>query len=84
MCQFSLPFSGEAQGLLQRAKQSIENMGGVFNGDDSLGNFSTKTPIGSIEGSYQMLEGEIALSITKKPFLLSCSKIEKELRAHIR
>ena len=84
MCQFSLPFSGEPQSLLQRAKQSIENMGGVFNGDDSQGNFSTKTPIGSIEGSYQMLEGEIALNITKKPFLLSCNKIEKELRAVIR
>jgi hypothetical protein len=84
MCQFSLPFSGEPQSLLQRAKQSIENMGGVFNGDDRQGNFSTKTPIGSIKGSYQMLEGEIALNITKKPFLLSCNKIEKELRAVIR
>jgi len=84
MCQFSLPFSGDPQGLLQRAKSEIERSGGIFSGDDQQGNFRAKTPIGSIEGVYQINGEEIALNITKKPLLLSCRKIEKELRSVMR
>lgn len=79
MCQFSIPFSGDSESLIQRAKQEIEKSGGSFAGDTSQGNFETKTPIGSICGSYQINNQQISFSITKKPFLLSCSKIEKEL-----
>lgn len=81
MCQFSIPFSNDAESLIQRAKQQIEKAGGTFTGDSSQGNFEASTPIGAIVGSYQIEGQEIALSITKKPFLLSCSKIEKELTA---
>ena len=79
MCQFSIPFSGQADGLIQRARQGIKTTGGFFNGDSSQGNFQAKTPIGSIEGSYQIIGQQIALEITKKPFLLSCARIQKEL-----
>ncbi|HEX8332897.1 MAG TPA: hypothetical protein VF622_09755 [Segetibacter sp.] len=81
MCQFSLPLQGDPQSLLRRAESEIVSKGGAFNGDSSQGNFRAKTPIGSIEGAYQILESEIALTITKKPLLLSCRKIEKELRS---
>ncbi|MDQ6812196.1 MAG: hypothetical protein M3040_00425 [Bacteroidota bacterium] len=81
MCQFSIPFSSDAEGLIGRAKQQIEKAGGSFTGDASMGKFEASTPIGSIVGSYQIEGQEIALSISKKPFLLSCAKIEKELTA---
>jgi hypothetical protein len=84
MCQFNLPFNGDAQSLLKRAEQEIVNKGGAFSGDAEQGSFRAKTPLGSIEGAYQVLENEVALTITKKPFLLSCKKIEKELRGVMR
>jgi hypothetical protein len=80
MCQFSLPFQGDSQSLLRRAQHEIVKMGGAFNGDDVQGSFRAKTPIGSIEGTYAVVGQQIELSISKKPFLLSCKKIEKELR----
>ena len=79
MCKFSIPFSGDAESLTQRARQEITQMSGAFNGDASQGNFRAKTPLGFIEGSYEVLGQHIALSIHKKPFLLSCKRIEKEL-----
>ena len=79
MCNFSLPISSDPSSLIRRAKQEIERTGGVFNGDNNQGNFHAKSAIGSIQGSYEILEGQIVLSITKKPFLLSCSRIQKEL-----
>jgi hypothetical protein len=84
MCQFSIPFSGDAESLIKRAKQEIERSGGAFGGDTSNGTFQAKTPIGSIRGTYQVTGQEIALSITKKPLLLSCSRIQKELNSVLR
>lgn len=79
MCQFSLPIKGNAESLLQRAKQEIERAGGAFTGNDSQGSFRAKTPLGSIQGNYTVAEQEIFLAITNKPLLLSCKRIQKEL-----
>jgi hypothetical protein len=78
MCQFTLPFATDKESLINRAKREIERAGGVLQGDASQGNFRAKTPIGAIEGAYQIEGQQILLAITKKPFLLSC-KIQKEL-----
>ena len=72
MCQFSIPFSGDPDSLIERA-------GGAFDGDSTQGGFHAKTAVGSIHGSYQVAGQEISLAIIKKPFLLSCKRIEKEL-----
>lgn len=79
MCQFSIPFSGDPDSLIERARQEIERAGGAFNGDSIQGGFHAKTAVGSIHGSYQVAGQEISLAIIKKPFLLSCKRIEKEL-----
>jgi hypothetical protein len=84
MCQFHIPFSGDAESLLRRAKQEIVTAGGEFAGTAASGDFSVKSPLGSIRGSYQVEGQQILLVITKKPFLLSCSKIGKELNAVMR
>jgi hypothetical protein len=79
MCQFNISFSTDAESLTSRAKQEIARAGGALTGDSTQGNFSLNTPIGSIEGNY-LIDGQvISISITKKPFLLSCQRIEKEL-----
>ena len=79
MCQFNIPFSGELESLMRRARQEIERAGGAFNGDSTQGSFQAKTPIGSIHGSYEVAGQQISLAITKKPILLSCKRIQKEL-----
>ena len=84
MCQFSLTFSGSSEGLTVRAKQAIEDGGGTFAGDVSTGNFKARTGIGSIQGSYEIVGQQIILTISKKPILLTCSRIEKELTAMLR
>ena len=79
MCQFNLSISSDPTALIRRAKQEIERAGGSLNGDASQGTFQAKTPIGSIQGSYTVGDQQITLSIAKKPLLLSCKRIEKEL-----
>ena len=79
MCQFRIPFSGDAESLMERARQEIVRAGGALDGNATQGSFQAKTPLGSIQGSYQIVGQEISLVIKKKPFLLSCSRIQKEL-----
>lgn len=80
MCQFSIPFSGNADGLISRARQAIERAGGSLTGDTNQGTFQASTPIGAIQGGYTVNGQEITIAIDKKPFLLSCNRIETELR----
>ena len=80
MCRFIIPYSGSPDSLLLRAQREIENTGGAFAGDNSQGNFAVKTPLGTVKGTYLMLANEISIAISKKPLLVSCNKIEKELR----
>jgi len=49
-------------------------------GDETQGNFQVKTPLGSVGGKYAITGQEIMMHITKKPLLISCKRIEKELR----
>lgn len=84
MCQFNIAFHANAESLIRRARQEIERTGGVFTGDTTQGTFKAKTPIGSIAGAYTITGQVITLSITKKPLLLSCRRIEKELAGVMR
>ncbi len=79
MCRFSIPFSGDPESLLKRARREIERAGGAFDGGSAQGSFQAKTPLGSIHGSYEVTGQEISLAIIKKPFILSCARIQKEL-----
>lgn len=83
MCQFRIPFSNSADHLMDRARQEITQASGSFEGDGSQGRFQVKTALGTIGGSYQVAGQEVLMVIEKKPFLLSCKRIEKELRGVI-
>lgn len=80
MCQFTIPYTGSADNLIGRARNEIQNAGGSFAGDMSHGNFEVKTPLGMVRGTYRMAENSISIAISKKPLLVSCSRIERELR----
>ena len=80
MCQFTIPFSGAPDLLIGRAQREIGAAGGSFAGDNLQGNFEVKTPLGTVRGKYLMVTNGIAVTILKKPLLVSCTRIEKELK----
>ncbi len=78
-CTFTFPVNQPIEAILARAKQQIIAKGGRFSGDSSRGTFSGKTPVGTIEASYLIVNGELNISIDKKPLLVSCKRIEQAL-----
>lgn len=81
-CNFSIQFSLSAAEVAEKARQAIVGAGGNFQGNASTGNFTVPTPLGSIRGSYVIEQPVIHVAIDSKPFLVSCSLIEKQLRGY--
>ncbi len=82
-CDFDIAFSGSADNLVKTATEAIGGAGGIFKGDITSGEFELSTPVGGIKGTYSLQEGSIHISIHSKPLLLSCSRIEEELRNYL-
>jgi hypothetical protein len=81
-CNFSIPFSISASEVAGKAKRAILSAGGNFQGDSAAGGFEVSTPLGGIRGSYIIQNSMINVTISSKPFLVSCSLIEKQLRGY--
>ena len=82
-CKFSIPFSGSATSLHQKAEAAITKAGGLFAGNEEEGQFLLQTPLGKIEGMYTIAESLIAVVITGKPMMVGCGTIESELRKYL-
>lgn len=82
-CNFSIPFSGEAGIILQKAKAAIESQRGIFTGDNGTGNFEVTVFANTIRGIYVVTGQILNLTITHKPFLIPCSTIESFLKSKI-
>ncbi len=82
-CNFSIPFSGDPQQVLEKARTTVQGQGGNFDGDTKAGNFSVSVFGNSIEGSYSVLGQSMDVIIASKPFLLPCSAIEGFLKSQI-
>lgn len=82
-CNFSIPFSGDPQQVLEKAKSTVQGQGGNFDGDTNNGNFSVSVFGNSIEGSYSVLGQSMDIVIDSKPFLLPCNAIEGFLKSQI-
>lgn len=81
-CNFSIQFSGSPDDLALKARKAIMGAGGNFQGNASSGNFDVSTPLGSIRGNYVIEQPLIHVTIVSKPFLVSCSLIENQLRGY--
>jgi hypothetical protein len=81
-CNFSIPFYVTAEEIANKANHAITNAGGTFQGNASAGNFDVSTPLGAIRGNYVIQQSVIHVTITSKPFLVSCGLIEKQLRGY--
>lgn len=78
-CNFSIPFTGDAESVLRKAKSAVESQGGRFEGDLSAGNFDVSVFGNTIAGSYTVMPQTLEIVIDSKPFLVPCSTIESFL-----
>jgi len=77
MGSFTVQYPGDKSELLNKIKSTVGSQG-QLEGDDSLGVFEGSTPVGKIEGSYRINGDDITITIDKKPFLVSESRIQDE------
>jgi hypothetical protein len=82
-CNISIPFSGEAEIILAKAKAAIESQNGDFTGDANSGSFEVSVFSNLISGHYNVSGQTLNLTITEKPFLISCGVIESILKSKI-
>jgi hypothetical protein len=52
MCDFSLPFTGTNETLINKARQAVIDAGGKFDGDINAGTFTVKVKGIKVSGSY--------------------------------
>jgi len=79
-CTFSIPFTVSPEDVSLQARQAIMETGGTFQGDATAGMFDVPTPMGSISGNYTIENNFIHVIISNKPFFVSCSLIESQLK----
>ena len=85
MSTFTIDFPGTPGQFATKAGTAIKEKGGQFTGDTSKGNFRIKTAIGSVEGTYEVLnpgtaqQTPVSVTITKKPFIVSSNKIKEAI-----
>lgn len=80
MCDFTFPITTSPESLLDKMSKAISGIGGSFSGDARAGQFSLSTPVGKITGTYRIENQELLVHIEDKPFFVSCSQIEGQLR----
>ncbi|WP_411275065.1 hypothetical protein [Daejeonella sp.] len=83
-CSISIDFEGDPDKLIRSAEEAISGAGGSFAGNNAEGKFAINSPLGKVSGTYTVLGQSFNISIIDKPFLVSCSKIEDELRKQIK
>ena len=82
-CNFSIPFSGSPQDVLNKARSSVQSQGGNFDGDETGGAFDVSVFGSTIKGSYAVSGQNLDITIDSKPFLIPCSTIESFLKNQI-
>ena len=82
-CTFTIPFTGSADIILEKAKKAVEKQNGNFSGDTNNGNFSVSFFGQEIVGGYTIAGNDLNIVIDNKPFMVPCSTIEGFLKGQI-
>ncbi len=83
-CDFSIPFTGDAQTVLSKARNAVQSQGGNFNGDANSGDFNVSVFGNKIVGNYTVTGQTLSINITDKPFIVPCNAIESFLRGQLK
>jgi hypothetical protein len=81
-CNFSIPFSGAAEDVFNKARTAVEKQGGTFSGDANSGTFSISV-FGTIVGSYRVEGQQMLIDIEDKPMMIPCAAIENALKSQL-
>lgn len=82
-CNFNIPFTGNPEEILNKAKLAIEKQGGNFTGDNKSGNFDVTALGNTVAGSYTVSGNNLAMVIDTKPFFISCDMVESFLKSKL-
>ena len=82
-CQFSISISSSAASIVSKAESAILADGGTFTPTDNGATFAVPIPFGEIEGNFEIISGSVNVTITSKPWFVSCDKIESQLTAYV-
>lgn len=82
-CNFELALKGTPSDFIRLAKKVITSQKGTFDGDEETGSFFIPIIIGNVEGSYKIKENNASITVSKKPMMISCDKIEHVLRSYL-
>lgn len=69
--------------MIRNLETAILNQHGVFLGDENTGEFSFSTMGFTFRGTYAIEGDLVSVEITDKPFLVTCKKIETEIKKYI-
>ncbi len=69
---------------LARAKREAAKFHSRWDGDETGGDYTLRTPLGTIEGTYAVRDAMIVFSIAKKPAIVPCGLIERVLDQFLR
>lgn len=76
---FTVTFEGSSEELFNKIRDEIINAGGEISNNPSVGSFH----ISAIEGNYSIITQQITIEITHRPFIISCERIEDEVRERL-
>ena len=80
---FKISIKEGLSSILAEVESNIVKNGGKFKGDTNKGKFAGKTILGSVKGEYACLsDDQVEITITKKPFVATKSKIEFAIREY--
>jgi hypothetical protein len=82
-CNFTIPFTGNAADVLDKAKTAVEKQSGNFTGDTQQGLFEVSFFGQEIKGSYNVVANDLHIVIDSKPFMVPCSAIESFLKSQV-
>lgn len=75
----TLEIDEDPQSFLDWATREIRLRAGWIVGDVSRGRFCIVMPLGLVIGEYRLLERQLTLMVTSKPFLISTSDLRSQL-----
>ncbi len=80
---FDIPFEGNAEQILAKARKAIESGKGSMTGDNTTGSFSLPAGISKVKGNYVVEANKLKVTITNKPIYVSNDMIENTLKKHM-
>ena len=83
MCNFSIPITSSVASIISQAESAIIADGGTFTPTENGGAFTVPIPFGEIDGNFNIISGSANVTITDKPWFVSCGKLENQLTAYL-